>query len=146
MHLNNTLTMAALSSVLGCGGVVYGTDAAGNNDSRDDAARSTIQVKVLSHTGDGAALNATVVSTDNNGTLIAEIASGPAGASSIPIVAGGTVHVIEPTANGIDRITSIVGVQPGENLTFGMARRPVQLTGPSETIGLSYPVLGPGVA
>lgn len=121
--------------------MVYGPDANRDGNGGVDVATANIQVKTLTHLGDGLPLAGTLVSTDATGNLIAEAETGAADSATLAIVAGGSVHFIEPTVGGFHRITTIVDVQPGDALTFGMVKRPVQISGLADAMTLTYPLL-----
>jgi hypothetical protein len=132
------LALALATLLTSCGSVVLAPDA---DVTPPDAAVTLIEVTVLSHTGDGAPVVANVVSTRPTGELVAQMSSGPTGKIQIPVVAGGSVTVIEnSTAGGASQsqLTTIVGVAATDKLLFGMMKRPVQVSGLDESMSLSY--------
>ncbi|HPH67161.1 MAG TPA: hypothetical protein PLF40_15510 [Kofleriaceae bacterium] len=141
MQLRQVLAASLLGGAVSCGSVVYGPDANRDSNNTVDVATTSIQVKTLTHLGDGRPQAGTLVSTDAAGNLIAEAETGTAGTATIAIVGGGNLHFIEPTTSGFHRITTIVGVQPGDALTFGMVQRPVQISGAAEAMAVTYPLL-----
>ncbi|MBA3465536.1 MAG: hypothetical protein H0T46_36725 [Deltaproteobacteria bacterium] len=123
-------------------------DAGPASDSAVDASFAPVDVTVRSWTGDGLAdATATVVFLDPSGAVTSQVSCDAQGHASAPIVAGGSVIVIQSTkdptnlARQYERLTQIRGVKPGDELLVGRSKKADNRRGITSVMSASYNLL-----
>lgn len=111
-------------ALLGCGQVTPGLADAPPPDSVD-AAVAPVSITSLTQTGDGLPdTNVDVVFADDVGNLISETQVDAQGHAQAEMPTGGTVTLVRTTVDTATTLTAsmstITGVKPGDNLTFGL--------------------------
>jgi hypothetical protein len=129
------------------GGGAGAIDAAISMDAQVDAASGSVRVTVLKRdrTGD-VDPTARVVFLDPNGTVLADKPVDPNGVAQTEMPDGGELLVIrvqeEPGQRRAD-ITSVRGVQPGDDLIAGRLRWPGLIAGTQTSMNATFSSIGP---
>lgn len=130
-------------------GEVQDTAPDGPVDAPPDAASAPVKVTVLNYLGDGAPdVAAQMIFQDLDGNVVFEGQVDAMGKLEAPLPTGGTVtevRIVTDTATQLRaEITTIMGVKPGDDLTFGLKPRPtITNQGGQTTMSASFtPVSG----
>ena len=133
-------------ALVGCGQVTAGLADAPPPDTTVDAASAPVSITSLTQTGDGLPdTNVDVVFADATGTLILETQVDAQGHAQAEMPAGGNVTIIRTTVDTATTLTgalsTITGVKPGDNLTFGLKALANNTTGGGvTTMTVNFPL------
>ncbi len=140
-----------MRSIIVCLLVACGPTAVGPGDGPQlgpDAANGTVNVTVTTTIGDGAPdPTAVVFFMDGSGDVEASVTTNQNGSAQGIVPSDGMVTVLQTTTQGgttTDTITSVRGVQPGDQLQFGVPQSVVPPSGSSAAMTASFPAPATG--